>query len=51
MARQALKQEADDDLGYIPDTVQVILLLLCILIVWCASLNSAVATAGLLVLP
>jgi hypothetical protein len=24
VARQALKQEADDDLGYIPDTVQVI---------------------------
>jgi Ras-related protein Rab-7A len=23
VARQALKQEADDDLGYIPDTVQV----------------------------
>ncbi len=25
VARQALKQEADDDLGYIPDTVQVLL--------------------------
>ncbi len=25
VARQALKQEADDDLGYIPDTVQVFL--------------------------
>jgi hypothetical protein len=25
VARQALKQEADDDLGYIPDTVQVTL--------------------------
>jgi hypothetical protein len=51
VARQALKQEADDDLGYIPDTVQVILLLLFILIVWSASLNSAVAAAGELVLP
>ncbi len=30
VARQALKQEADDDLGYIPDTVQVKLRLLCV---------------------
>ena len=30
VARQALKQEADDDLGYIPDTVQVLLALLLI---------------------